>query len=516
VRAARTGHELTVRSALGASTRHLIGQSLLESLLIATAGASLGVLGAWWIMSLLIAGAPARLPRIDAVSVDGTVLFFSAGLCISSTLLFGLVPALRISKISALGSLYSARRWQTDGPRDNRLRALLLGAEVGFATLLLIGAGLLLTSFQRVLSAPSGFEVENIHTMVIALPQDHYKTIKQKTSFFRQLEKRLEILPGVQHVAYANAVPLSGFQTSTGYVDPIIKTGSDNVPFSQLPLASWLAVSSKYLSTLGVRLHAGRFFEEGESHPVALVSETAARRVWPGQNPIGQQLRFHVDDTKTHWFTVIGVVADVRSTSLEHASLPTVYYPYWQPMAGYDDGPSMLALYIHTPLQNIFETVRKQVSPLGPGIGVHDEGMLANLVSQSVSERRFQAVVVTVFGVVALALACIGVYSVASYSMAQRQKEISIRMALGAGGRDIISFVLRHSMTPVLAGVSGGLVAATSLEQLIANFLFEVRPVDPTTFSGVSLILVAFAALACYVPARRGACTDPAVALRHE
>jgi putative ABC transport system permease protein len=339
--------------------------------------------------------------------------------------------------------------------------------------------------------------------------------MKQKVPFLRQLEKRLEILPGVQHVAYADAVPLSGTQTSQGYVDAIIKTGGDNVPFSQLPLASWLAVS-QYLSTLGIPLHAGRFFEDGESHRVALVSETAARRVWPGQNPIGQQLRFYRDDTKNHWFTVIGVVADVRSTSLEHASLPTVYYPYWQPTAGYDDGPSMLTLYMHTPLRNIFETVRKQVRPLGPDVGVDDEGTLADFVFESVSERRFQAVVVTVFGVVALALACIGVYSVASYSMAQRQKEIGIRMALGAGGRDIISFVLRHSMTPVLAGIAAGLVAATSLERLIANFLFEVRPVDPTTFSGVSLILVAFAALACYVPARRGACTDPAVALRHD
>jgi putative ABC transport system permease protein len=296
----------------------------------------------------------------------------------------------------------------------------------------------------------------------------------------------------------------------------MINIGSDNLPFSQLPMTSWLTVSSQYLSTLGIPLHAGRFFEDGEPDRVALVSETAARRVWPGQNPIGQRFHSYLDVNKTHWFTVIGVVGDVRSTSLEHPSLPTVYYPYWQSASDGDSGESILALYMHTQLQNIVETVRKQIRPLEPDIGVDDQGKLTDFVSKSVSERRFQAVVLTVFSVVALALACIGVYSVASYSMAQRQKEIGIRMALGAGGRDIVSFVFRHSMTPVLAGMAAGLIAAVSLQRLIANFLFEVRLVDPTIFLGVSLILGAFAASACYVPARRGVCTDPAVALRHD
>jgi putative ABC transport system permease protein len=211
---------------------------------------------------------------------------------------------------------------------------------------------------------------------------------------------------------------------------------------------------------------------------------------------------------------VIGVVGDVRSTSLEHPSLPTVYVPYWESIPDGDDGDSILALYTHTPLQNIVETVRKQVRRLGPDVGVDDWGMLTDFAAKSVSERRFQAIVVAVFGIVALALACIGVYSVASYSMAQRQKEISIRMALGAGGRDILSFVLRHSMAPVLGGMTAGLIAATSLERLIANFLFEVHPLDPTTFAAMPLVLALFAALACYIPARRRAHTDPVVALR--
>jgi ABC-type antimicrobial peptide transport system permease subunit len=211
---------------------------------------------------------------------------------------------------------------------------------------------------------------------------------------------------------------------------------------------------------------------------------------------------------------VIGVVGDVRWTSLEHASLPTVYYPYWQSAWAGSNGESILALYVCTRLQNIFETVRKQVRQLGPGVGVDDQGTLTDFVSKSVSDRRFQAVVVTVFGIIALALACLGVYGVASYSMAQRQKEIGIRMALGANGHDIASLVLRHGMAPVLGGMAAGLIAATSLARLITNLLFEVRPLDPTTFVAMPLVLGVFAALACYVPARRGACTDPAVALR--
>jgi putative ABC transport system permease protein len=295
---------------------------------------------------------------------------------------------------------------------------------------------------------------------------------------------------------------------------PLIKTGADNLPEMDMPLASNLLVSPDYLSTLGISLRTGRFFKDAESPRVALVSETAARRLWPGQNPIGQQFHNWRNDDRTHWFTVIGVVGNVRSTSLEYESLPTVYVPYWQPSWSGGDNDNFLVLYVRTRLPNIVDTVRKQVRKIGPHVGVKDYGNLTDVLLNSVSECRFQAIVVMAFGVVALALACIGVYSVASYSIAQRQKEIGIRMALGASGRNIVSMVFRLGVAPVLGGIGAGLIAAIALSRLISSMLFEVQPVDPGTFTAVPVVLGLFAALACYLPAKRGAATDPAIALR--
>jgi predicted permease len=511
VRATRTRRELAVRSALGAGRRQLIVQPLAESLLIAVAGTGLGLLAALWIIDFVIAGAPARLPRIEAVTVDGNVLAFSVGLCALTAILFGLLPAWRMSRIAPLESLHSASRGNTDVPHGSRLRAMLVSAEVGLTTLLLIGAGLLLFSFQRVMNVPRGFEVENIHTVGLSLP-DKYRTFEQRVSFFRQVHEAVAAVPGVERSGYGSGGPLLG----VGSTAPAIKEGTDNLPLAALPMASWMSVSSGYFGTLGIPLRSGRLFAEGEPGRVALVSETAAQRVWPGEDPIGKKIRHMADRAGRHWFTIIGVVGDVRSTALDRAPDCLIYYPYWH-LAWQGSGDKMLALHVRTAIEAkaLATAIREQVRNVDPEVPIREHAMM-RAVSDSVAQRRFQAFMVAMFAAVALLLASIGIYGVVSYSVAQRRGEIGVRLVLGATRRDIASLVLRHGMRPVLAGLTAGLVAAAMLARLIGSLLFEVRPWDPITFVTAPVALALVAALACYLPARRGASADPMSALRYE
>jgi predicted permease len=449
--------------------------------------------------------------------VDQNVIAFSLALCVLTTILFGLLPAWNMSRISLAGSLHPAGRWQTDGPRGGRLRAALVSAEVGLTTLLLIGAGLLLASLHRVMNVQRGFATENTYAMVLALPRNKYQNLEQKVSFFRRVDESVASAPGIRQSGYANAVPLIAGESS-GSGAPAVKEGSDDVAMAELPMASWLSVSSGYFSTLGIPLRAGRLFDEGEPHSVAVVSETAARRIWPGENPIGKKIRHWLDRTRSHWFTVIGVVGDVHSTALDRPPDCLIYYPYWRRYYAQGTGESILVLYVRTPIEGTAVTaaIREQVRNVDTDVSISDRGALAHIVSKSVSQRRFQALMVAAFGLVALLLAGIGVYGVVSYSIAQRRKEIGVRMVLGASQRDIASLVLRHGMRPVLVGMGIGVVAAAALARLIQSLLFEVRALNPLILTAAPLALVLVAALACYGPIRRGSRTDPVVALRYD
>ncbi len=489
VRATRTRHELAVRAALGASRRHLLEQSLAESLLIAIAGTLLGLLVALWIIDFVVAGAPAQLPRLEAVSLDGNVLAFSVALCMVTTILFGLLPAWRTSKVSSMESLQSAGRWKTEGPQGSRLRALLVGAESGLTTLLLIGAGLLLMSLGRVLHVPRGFETENIHAKVLALPPDKYKTQEQKVSFFRRVDESIAAVVGSGHSGYANAMPFTA-GASSGWTMPAVTEGNDNAPFAELPMSSWLAVSSGYIPTMGIQLHSGRNFAEREPGRVVVVSETAARRLWPGDNPIGKKVRSFMDATKDHWFTVIGVAGDVHATALDKPADCVIYFPHWQSYYSRFTGDSILVLYVRTamPPAAINAAIRGVVRSVDSTVAVSDRGTLTRVVSDSVAQRRFQAVLTAVFGLIALGLASIGVYGVVSYFVAQQRKEIGIRTVLGANQREITSLVLRHGMKPVLTGMAVGLLAAAAFTKLIGSLLFAVKPMDPLIFTSAPLL----------------------------
>jgi predicted permease len=390
---------------------------------------------------------------------------------------------------------------------------VLVGAEVALSLLLLIGAGLLLASFQRVMNVPRSFQVGNIITVKLSLPEIKYGEAERNISAFRRVLEGVSSLPGVLYTGYTNGLPLEDPPNTA----PAVKPGTDNLPFDARPITSFLHVSSGYFPAVGIPLRAGRLFEPGEKELVAVVSERAVRRVWPGENPIGKKVRHWRDPTKNHWFTVIGVVGDVRSDGLVQPPDPPIYFPYWQ-MGWQDGGDGELDLIVRTAMEPkaIVGAIREQVWNIDRDVPVPELRTMARMVSDFAAPRRFQAVMVTAFALIALLLASIGIYGVVAYTVTQRRAEIGVRLALGANQRDIKALTLRQSMKPVAMGLGVGLALAAILGRLIASLLFEVGALDPLTFAVAPMLLSLVAALACYLPARQAAQIDPLMALRYE
>jgi predicted permease len=512
VRATNRWRELAVRAALGAGWWDLIAASLAESVLIALGGTILGLLLAWWVIDLLIAWAPANLPGLREAALDANVLGFAAVLCGLTSILFGLLPAWRTSRILPLGSLQATGRSHTGGRQGGRLRAGLISAEVALSTLLLIGAGLLLASFQRVMQVPRGFDSENIIAVDLSVPQAKYNTFEQKLSFFDRVLGGIAALPTVRQASYANGVPLA----SPAEEAPAVLPGRENLAFYESPQASWWHIGSGYFAVMGIPILAGRTFEENEQELVAVVSETAARRIWPGENPIGKKFRHPIDPIKTNWFQVVGIVKDVREFHLEYAPLPMIYLPYWH--AGLRQHPEALTLLARTTLgpTAIAAAVRDRVRNVDRDVAVPEVRTMSHLISNSVALRRFQAGLLAAFAFLALLLASIGIYGVVAYTVAQRRPEIGIRVTLGALPRDIKTLMLRQGIRPVMIGMGIGLLAAVGLTRFLASLLFEVRPLDPFTFTIVPVILWLIAVLACYLPPRQAAAVDPMAVLRDQ
>jgi predicted permease len=512
VRATNRWRELAVRSALGAGRRDLISASLAESVLIALGGTILGLLLAWWVIDLLIAWAPASLPGLREAALDRNVLGFAVVLCGLTSILFGLLPAWRMSRISPLESLQATGRSHTAGRQGGRLRAGLVSAEVALSTLLLVGAGLLLASFQRVMHAPRGFESDNIIAVDLSVPQAKYVTFEQRVAFFDRVLEEVKTLPAVHRASYANGVPLA----SPSYAMPVILPGRENVPFYDTPFASWWHISGGYFAAMGIPLMAGRTFEEKEKGPVAVVSETAARRLWPGENPIGKKFLNPIDRIETNSFQVVGVVKDVREIRLDDAPNPMIYLPYWH--TGVRLHSEALTLVARTTLgpAAIAAAIRDRVRKVDRDVAVPEVRTMTHLLSNSLTQRRFQTGLLAAFAGLALLLASIGIYGVVAYTVAQRRAEIGIRVTLGAQPRDIKTLMLGQGIRPVLIGLAIGLAAAGGLMRFMASLLFEVRPLDPFTFTIVPAILLSIAALACYLPARQAAAVDPMAVLRNE
>jgi predicted permease len=501
VRAERGGHDAAVRAALGASQGRLLRAALLESVLLAIAGGALGILVARGTLSVLLFFAPANLPRLDEVGLDGTVLGFAVLLTSATALLFGLLPAWRTARSDPGDALRGSGRTTTGGRADTRLRHGLVAAEVGLGAMLLVTAALLLGSFVRVLQTDPGFAAPTVLTADIAIPMAKYSQREQRTAFHARLLERIRSVPGVEAAAISTALPMQG----QVWIDSLW-TKDNPVPQAERLNCNVRFVSADYFAALGIPLRAGRSFEEADGdRPVAVISEKVAAHLWPGQNPLGRRMVHHGRED----VEVVGIVGDLRANA-DTAAVPVVYRPYsvWPParvqlIARANGSPRALAGSLRAALREVDSDV-----PVPAFRTMND------LRDASVAERRFQVLLASSFGVAALLLSGLGIYGVISYAVARRTKEIGIRAAFGAQTSDLRALVLRQGLTPVAIGLAVGLACALGLGRVLGAMLYETRSDDPLVYAGVAAVLIVVAVAACWMPARRATRVDPMEALR--
>jgi putative ABC transport system permease protein len=501
--------EAGIRTALGASRARLARQLLTESALLAILGGVLGVGLAYFGLRWLVAVAPANLPRLDEVHVDGRVLWFAVFISMLTGILFGALPAWRVAHAEPQQALKAGAATITEGRPARRLRESLIGFEVGVGTLLLIVAGLLTTSMVRLLGVDKGFSTEHVLAANITLPPWSYTKFAQKQEFYENVLARVRALPGVKSAGWISRLPLEGEEK----VDNICVPGQ-LTPRSQSPTANYRYVSPGYFESMGILLRRGRLIEPADrDRNVALISESVAKKVWPGENPLGKQF-YPGSDEKT-LAEVIGVVADIRTVALDEPPLMMVYLPAGcaRPWSG-----SYTSLVVRAAVapSALASAVRGAIQSVDSGVPIQHLQPMSEIVSESVGVRRFQMGLASLFGVFALLLAALGIYGVVSYSVARRRQELGIRMALGARGSDLRNLVLLQGMSPVLVGWAAGVLAALVAGGVIRSLLFGISAQDPLTITGVTVVVLVTAALACYIPARRAMKVDPMVALRCE
>jgi len=514
-RASGRYREIAIRSALGASRARVVRQMLTESVLLALFGGALGLVAATWSRDLLVSlmphnlAAPGLISRIVGVRLDAWVLGFTLLISLVTGLVFGLAPALEASNFGVSEALKEGGR-SSSGVGRGRLRNTLVVSEMALALVLLVGAGLLMRSFARLTSVDPGFNPVHLLTMNVELPESHYQTTGQMIAFQRQALDQLALLPGVEHAGAAFGLPfgenlISGDISVEG--QPSAKAG-----------ARKLAVSGDYFQTLGVPLVQGRLFNDhdtGGSAPVLIISQSVANRLWPHGDPIGR----HIDpsgNTTDKWYTVVGVVGDVKQHSLDETLNPVVYTPYAQSPIPFMMHDVTFVVRTAPDPASLVDSARRAIDRVDPNLPVFDAATMSQLVSETVDEPRFNTLLLGAFAALALLLAVVGMYGVMSYATSQRTHEIGIRMALGAEREDVLKLVVGQGIRLTLAGVAIGLVGAFALTRLLAKFLYGVGPLDPATFAGAAILITAVALLAAYIPARRATKVDPMVALRYE
>jgi putative ABC transport system permease protein len=512
-RAASREKEISIRAALGANRLRLITQLLAEAMLVALVAGVLGLLIAWGGTRLLTAAGPAvGLPRLDELSIDVTVFGFAAGIAVLSGLVFGLVPALHASRAQVNNSLKETARGTTDSGSQQRLRSALIVAQVALSVSLLIGAGLLVRSFRQLQQVDPGFALDRLATMRLILPRTTFNTEVKQRAFYDRLLPAVGALPGVQSVATSSGVPLSGGNTGTE-LDIPGRPIARGVPSS----ADWRLVSPGYFKAMNIPLR-GRDFDDRDvgtpetpAAPVTIISESMARRYWPGEDPIGRPVILRSFGQKPH--TIIGVAGDVHSFGLDTDVGPMVYgsaqaYPGWNPM-------SLVVRSADDPLSHV-AAIRAAIREIDPTVPIFDMRALDDLLSDSFGSRRFNMYLLGCFAAAAAVLSCVGLFGVLAYLVTQRTRDIGIRLALGAGRRDVISMIVGRGMTLALSGAAIGLVVAAAAARVMKSLLFSISPWDPLTFASVPLLLCLVALIACYVPAQRASRVDPLVALRAE
>jgi putative ABC transport system permease protein len=523
--AARRQKELAVRVALGASRRQLVVQFVAETLLLSVAGSVLGLPVALWGVRALLALEPGKLPRAAEVGVHPGVIGFAAAIAVLTALGLGLVTALRAFSSDVQESLKGGQRTQTGGASSHRMRLVLMGAQVAVTLVLLVGAGLLAHSLFDLLTVHPGFRSENIVTM--DLLDVWPETPADKTHLVETLSAligRLGAVPGIENVGVVSALPLTGVGSNGGY---LVVDGTET--FSNLRdlgkvymslvhdpertgHAEYRVASAGYFQAMGIPLLQGRLFQTGDgpdSPSVAVVSQSFANKQWPGQDPMGRKIEFGNMDMDLRPFTIVGVVGDVHDRSLDSAVLPTLYSCYRQRAA------NNFTVVMRTTRRtaDIVPIARQIEQSIEPDLPVRF-GTMRQIVSASIADQQFNALLLGIFALLALVVALMGVYGVGSYLVSQRTKEIGIRMALGAQTGDVVRMVAGEGLRVILAGAAAGVAGALALARLLASLLFGVSAADPATFVAVVALVVAAGLVACYVPARRAARIDPVAALR--
>jgi putative ABC transport system permease protein len=512
-RAQTRRREMAVRQAVGAGRARLVRQMLTESLLLALGGGGLGVAVAYAGTRLLVGLGPSNIPRLEQTTVDGHVLAFTAVVSVTVGILFGVAPALLTSHGDAHSDLKDTAARVSEGHAARYVRQALVTGQIALAIVLLVGAGLLVRSFAQVTGLELGFRPPHVLTAFINLPPARYGDPARQAAFFEETIRRVERLPGVVAAAVSDSVPLTGVNDQGGLMIEGLPNpwGNSQGDF----YANRPRVSPRYFEVMGIRLLAGRAFDVRDrtgSLPVAIVSDLAVRTYWPGVDPLGRRVAVEWVDRQPVWRQVVGVVQSTRHFGLEAPQKPEIYIPQSQ-------APSPFTQLVVRTVQDpatLESAIRAQIAGIDPQQGISGFQTLEDLLSRSTERRRFQTVLVGTFALLALLLAAIGVYAVMAYMVAQRRREIGVRLALGARPTDVVRLVLRNGLRLTTAGVALGLAGALALSRALAHFLFGVSPLDPVTYLTVTAALVCVAALAAYLPSRGAASVDPMLVLRDE
>jgi len=505
---------MAIRAALGAGRIRIIRQVLTESALVAGVGGVLGLFLAYGGVHAFLALAPGGMPRMKEVAVSGEVLAFTAVVSLLCGLLFGLAPSLQGFGRRLDEALRGGAQNLAEQHGGRGLRAALVAIEVSLSLVLLIGAGLLLRSFERLSSTSPGFNPQPLLSAMLSLPEARYPNEQRIVSFYDQLLNRVQNLPGVATAGISMSLPPDLLNMRNPFWVP----REPVAPGKSLPMAVEMTVSPTYFQTLGVPLLRGRLFEDSDrirNTPILIINNVMARRYFPGQDPVGQRIKTGDLSPNSPWETIVGVVADVKYSGLAGPPEPTLYVPYfltfWPDFSREmylvvrpSGDPKSVASGLRTTVQSMDQDMPFELSTMN------------DLLADSVAQPRFRTLLLGTFAGMALVLAAVGVFGVMGYVVSRRTQEIGVRMALGASRSEVLQMVIGEGMRAVVSGIVIGLVEACAFSRLIKGLLFDVQPFDPVTFAIVPSVVMLAALLASYVPARRASKVDPTVALRYE
>ena len=512
-RATARQREIAVRVALGAPRWRLIRQMLTESILIALVGGGLGGAMAVGGVRALVSLLPADFPRADAIHVNAPVLAFTLLIAIATGLLFGLAPALQASQTDLQQGLHEGGRGSTGSGRHLRLRNALVVAEVSLASVLLIGAGLMLRSLVNLLRMDAGFRPQRVLTATVSLPPEVYKTRAEVAHFYDQVITNLGSIPRVRSAGAGTDLPWTGYDENLG---GFTIEGKNPPPHEEFH-ARYHAATPDYFRSLGIPLVRGRFFTEADNKDAPwamIINQTMARLYWPHEDAVGKRIAFDDTPKESDWMTIVGVVGDVKDRPNSSGAEPAFWWSVLQQPFPFRE-MSILVRADSDP-QRLLGVVRHEVQRLDPSLAVADVRLMDEITDASISTPRLAFFLVGLFGALAIALAAIGTYGVISYSVNRRTHEFGLRLALGAERRDVLSLVVSQGAKLAVGGVGLGVIFALLLARVLRSLIYDVSPADPLTFAAVSLMVTAIAVVACYIPARRATQADPMTALRAE